>query len=274
MVKTLLLSAATAVIGLVALSAQAPDPNLKFEVASIRLMNEDGNVTGRGGGPNLTTGGSYFNHSGQIYILIQQAYQVPPIRLLGGPAWMRSDSDPYRISAKVPDGVERTPENMRTMIKALLVDRFKLVVHEEEREVPVYALVFARADKAFGPKLRPFPAAHCQATPSDPECASRLGSPSLPTATSRTIRARNTEFERVAPFLTNIVGRPIIDRTELTGRYDWDVTFAPEAAVAAGPSELPSLFTALQEQVGLKLQPERAPMRVVVVDSIARPTEN
>lgn len=268
--QTISLCTAITLGGFTVLSAQAA---LKFEVASIRLLTDNG-----GGGPaavavnSATRPGSYFRHTGSIRLLIQQAYGAPFTQQIGGPEWIREDT--YSINALVPDGVERTPENMSMMVRTLLEDRFKLVVRQEKREVPSFALVFAKADKTFGPKLRPFPAAHCQATPSDPECKRAIGNPNMGTPTLRTVRGRNIEFERFAPWMATVLGRPIVDRTGLTGLYDWDLTYATDAAVAAGTSDAPSLFTAMQEQLGLKLEAERTPMDVVVIVSIERPTEN
>ena len=276
--RTILLFMVTVSGGLTVLSAQTPaptpnpNPHPTFEVASIRRLTDNGGGATAVAAGATTRPGNYFRHTGSIRLLIRQAYGADFTQQIGGPEWIREDS--YSINALVPEGVERTPENMSMMARGLLEDRFKLVVRQEKREVPIYALVFAKADKTLGPKLRPFPAAHCQATPSDPECRTAIGNPTMGTPTLRTMRGRNIAFERFAPWMTNVVGRPIVDRTGLKGLYDWDISYAPDAAVAAGTSEAPSLFTALQEQLGLKLEAERAPMDVVVIASIERPTEN
>jgi uncharacterized protein (TIGR03435 family) len=256
----LLCIAATVSGGLTILSAQAA---LKFEVASIRLLTGNG-AAGPVAAGGATRPGNYFTHAGSIRLLVQQAYGTPFYQQIGGPDWIREDT--YLINALVPDGVERTAENMRVMVRALLEDRFKLVVREEQREVPIYALVLVKADKALGPKLRPFPADQCRATPADPECRSAMSS------MRGTLRGRNAPFERFAPWLEHSVARPVVDRTGLTGPYNWDVSYAEDAA--AGASDLPSFFTALEEQLGLKLEAQRARMPVVVIDSIERPTEN
>ncbi len=245
--------------------AAATPAGLKFEVASIKRLRPSGDSVAAA--VRLGGQGNYFRHTGSIRVLIQQAYQMPFVRQIGGPSWISEDN--YAINAKIPDGVARTPEATRLMLRALLEERFKLVVREEDQELPVYVLVHARADKTIGPRLQPF-TRECPAGTDDPECRSRM------MAGRGVFQMRNAPFERFASLLESPASgsRPVVDRTGITGRYNIDVVFAPDDVVAAGASDLPSLFTALQEQLGLKLEPERLRMPVVVIQSIERPTED
>jgi bla regulator protein blaR1 len=244
-------------------SAAPAVANLRFEVASIRFLPEDRSEAAAPASVlNLAAAGNHFNHAGSIRVLIQQAYQIPFARQVGGPEWIREDN--YRIAAKIPDGVERTPENLRAMLRSLLAERFKLVVRTEEQTIPVYVLMYARDDKKLGPSLSP---ADCPSQPPfSEECRPRMG-------LGRNAYGRNMPFERFAPMTENFLGRPIIDRTGITGPHSWEVgQFGPGGAALS--AEMPSFFTAIQEQLGLKLESQRTPMPVVVIQSIERPTEN
>jgi uncharacterized protein (TIGR03435 family) len=247
-------------------AADAAGAAMRFEVASIKRIEQ---VTDRAVAVRLGGGGegNYFRHTGSIRLLIQQAYQIPFIRQLGGPDWIRQDT--YSINAKIPDEAARTPENTRRMLRALLADRFKLVVREEEQELPIFVLVHARGDRTPGPGLQPF-TKDCPSGNDDPDCRQRM------MASLRGVQVRNGTLERFAELLQSRpgVGRPVVDRTGLTGRFNIDVAYAPDEVAAAGASDLPSLFTALQEQLGLKLEPAREKMPVVVIQRIERPTED
>jgi bla regulator protein BlaR1 len=260
--------------------AASDQPDLKFEVASIKLMRDTDGSAGASARGGFGVTGNYFNFAGSVRNLVQQAYQVPFIRQIGGPEWIGDDSSNYRITAKMPDEVPRTPENTRAMIRALLQDRFKLVTRDEMREMPVYVLVHARSDRTLGRNIAP-PPANCAEIrneaqkngqrPPD-ECTSAIGSP---TGDRNYLRGRNTSLSAFAGRLEGLMRRPVIDRTGLPGTYNFDLNFAnPLSGGTDVNPDLPSIFTALQEQLGLKLESERAPIRVVVIQSIERPTED
>jgi uncharacterized protein (TIGR03435 family) len=245
------------------------DPAVKFEVASIKLIREtdgDGARTAAVGGPGgvPVPAGSYFRFAGAIANLIEQGYGIRRQQLLGGPEWIHEDWNNYRIEATIPDGVARTPENMRAMIRALLDERFKLVAHAEERTLPIYVLVHAREDKTLGPDLKP---SDCpQQPPFSPECAPRMGM-------GRNAYGQNAPFERFAPMMENFLGRPIVDRTGITGPHTWNIgQFGPGGAAVTPDG--PEFMEAIQDRLGLKLESDRAPVSVVVIDSIQRPIEN
>lgn len=225
-----------------------------------------------------------------LRLLLRQAFDVQGFQIVGGPNWL--DSDRFDIVAKTPDGMT-APEQMRPMLRALLADRFKLVAHNETREMPIYSLVLARTDAKLGPALS-VAKVDCEArfnaarrggpppqfpAPGQPmECGFMMG--------GGTMNVGGMPMLELARSLSPLVGRIVIDKTGLKGRYDFQMTFAPEGrGFGPGPGpggvepppvdpNTPSLFTALQEQLGLKLESERGPVDVVVIDRIEQPTED
>ena len=201
-------------------------------------------------------------------LLIAFAYNVPfgfeRIRVVGGPDWLGSDD--YEIQAKIEDSMyaamqkmnsAQQREQVKLMEQSLLADRFKLEVHFETREMPGFALVIAKS----GPKLRPA---------KDGE-SSRLSV----RQNEMTATAISIDQWIHSPF---IGGRVVVDQTGLTGTYDFTLTWS-EQSVASGAgqengADAPSLFTAVQEQLGLKLVPTKVPVQVIIVDSIERPSAN
>jgi uncharacterized protein (TIGR03435 family) len=200
-------------------------------------------------------------------LLIAFAYNVPfgfeRVRVVGGPDWLGSDD--YEIQAKIEDSVyaamqkmdpAQQQEQVSLMEQSLLADRFKLKVHFETREMPVFALVIAKG----GPKLTPA---------KDGESTRLSVHQNEMTATAITL-----DQWTHSPFLG---GRVIVDQTGLTGAYDFTLTWEQSVASGAGQeggTDAPSLFTAVQEQLGLKLVPTKGPVEVIVVDSIERPSAN
>jgi uncharacterized protein (TIGR03435 family) len=141
------------------------------------------------------------------------------------------------------------------MLRNLFADRFKLIAHRELRETPVYALVKARADGGLGPRMRRS-TVDCEAV----RCR-------ISTNSGRIVKTGTTISELMRR-LSPTVGRPLVDHTSLTGAFDLELQWSPDRAdVAAGPS----VFTALEEQLGLKLDARRAPVEVFVIDRLERP---
>ena len=221
-----------------------------------------------------------------LKLLIETAYGVEGFQLFGGPGWIETAR--YNIEAKPDSPVG--PNEWKEMLKSLLADRFKLAFHRETRELPVYALVLARKDGKLGPGMVESKEGSCIARdPSKPLgppgrgqppfCGNVLGGASLLTATAATP-------DDVAPMLSRIVGRKVIDKTGLTGKYDITLKYTPDenqlammttpGVPPAAPADTsgPSLFTALQEQLGLKLEPQKAPVEIFVIDRAAKPSEN
>jgi len=192
------------------------------------------------------------------------AYDIQRPYLVGLPGW--AESERFDIVARVSSGgnVEMT------MLRGILEDRFKVAVHRETREMPVYALVLARPDGRLGPQLRRSQVDCLSTTPApappsagdQSKCTPRNG-PGLTVAAGRPISA-------LLFFLVGQVQRAVIDRTGLTGTWDIELQFNPDSP----DDPRPSLFTALQEQLGLRLESSTAPVQVLVVDRIERPTDN
>jgi uncharacterized protein (TIGR03435 family) len=263
------------------LQAQAPpaaDPSHPaFEVASIKRNvsgSDNASVRAQPGGRVAVTNNSLRN-------IIRNAYGVQNFQIVGGPDWINSDR--WDIVAKAEG--DTPPPQMLLMVRTLLAERFKLVVHIEMRDTPVFALVIARSDGQLGPQLRRSTVdcatliaaaqARKEAPPNTingrPSCGTRI--------TAGTMMTTATTMADVARNLSPIAGRSVVDKTGLTGGFDLDLSWAPEpqpsADAAARPaSDLPSLFTAVQEQLGLKLDSQRAPIETLVIDSAERPTED
>jgi uncharacterized protein (TIGR03435 family) len=222
----------------IAATAQQPS----FEVASVKLSDY------RGGPLRITAG---INPDGIDFsnvtpkMCIQRAYGLRPYQV-NGPAWI--DTERYRIVAKAAGAA---PQNqILLMLQSLLVERFKLVVHRETREMTVYALVVSKN----GPKLK-------EATDEG--------------ATQIAPDGRETVFERVgmgqlAGVIARTLDRPVVDATGLKGLYNFRLAWADDA----DPAEAPSIFTALTEHLGLKLESRKAPVEMLVVDRIEKPSEN
>ena len=224
-----------------------------------------------------------------LRMLLRQAFDVQDFQIVGGPNWIASDR--FDIVAKAPDGMTTGPEQIRPMLRALLADRFKLVTHHETREMAIYSLVLARADGKLGPKLsaakvdcearfsaarRGGPPPECPAPGQPIECGFMMGGGNM--------NVGGMPMLELARALSPMVGRIVIDKTGLKGRYDFQLAFAPEGrGFGPGPAgaepppadpNTPSLFTALQEQLGLKLESERGPVDVVIIDRVELPTED
>ena len=256
------------------LIAQAP---LAFEVASIR-RNAAANQQGGGlAGPQ--PGGRFMAIGATLRRLVAGAYD--DLQIVGGPSWL--DHDRFDINARASGEVP--PTDMRQMLRSLLADRFRLVVHTESREQPIYVLSPARSDRKPGPKLRE----------SDATCARDArnfvpGGPGGPPACgdfrmgARSLVARGMVMPTFAQLMRARVGRHVVDRTGLQGTYDIEIEWSSDLGLqqappgSAGATELTpeglSLFTALQEQLGLRLQPDRGPVDVIVIDSAEPPTPN
>jgi uncharacterized protein (TIGR03435 family) len=256
-----------------------------FEVAAIKLntSNEAGSrvmasPNGRLQAVNVT-----------LKTLVRNAYRVRETQISGGPDWL--DSARFDVEAKGPDQAMTTPDQVAAMMRQLIADRFRLEARIESREVPVYALVRARNNGTLGPQLktanvdcagliaRGVPP-QLPAGGGVPSCSIRLG--------FGTVVARSASLSQLGNALSQTLGRNVIDRTGLTGLFDIDLTWTPDQLpprAAGTPADQPlrvngadvdpngpSLFAALQEQLGLKLDSQRAPVDVLVITSATKPT--
>ena len=237
--------------------------SLKFEVTSVKPNGT--------GSRNVTTdfspGGRMTATNVTLRELVLWVYAVQPFQIAAGPGWQ--DTDRFDIAA-TPAGAPASADDVTAMARALLADRFKLIVHTESREQPTYGLVMARADGALGSGLAKSDvdcgAARTSAAPR-PECGTQMV-PGL-------MRARGLAISRLAGLLSTTLGRQVIDKTGLEGYFNFQLRWMPIAgAPAVQNDDRPSLFTALQEQLGLKLNADRGQVDTLVIDSAERPTEN
>ena len=239
-----------------------------FDVISIRPNKDNEQMSGNGtfsrrvGSRSLPDGYSASNID--LKSLIANAYGVRPDQISGGPDWI--DSNRYDIEAKVVAANGSTPqpiarEERSLMLRSLLADRFKLAVHNETKEAPIYELVVAKN----GPKLQP-------AKPDQPTRMTMGGSGKA-----------TMEVDQISALIYQLslqVGRPVVDKTGLTGKYDikleWTRDPGPDSEDAASTdaSAGPSIFIAVQEQLGLKLNSTKGPVDTLIIDHSEPPTPN
>jgi bla regulator protein blaR1 len=271
--KSLFCLAGTWLLGVTAF-AQTVTPPLKFEVASVKPA--DPHFSGVSSSRDAGEGLDVRNIS--VRNLITLAYGIRDFQLKGGPGWI--DSESYDVIAKAPGGdAVRSPgtpnaaeepmdqrrtrfERVRERLRSLLADRFGLVVHHETREQPVYLLTVARN----GPKLIPV---------------------SAPTGPPRKEEGRGhsrgfaVPIEMIVVTLSDATHLTVIDKTGLSGRFDYTLNWDPaSASLNANPETSPSdtpgptIFSAVQEQLGLRLEPGKRPGDVIVIDHIDHPSAN
>ena len=201
--------------------------------------------------------------------VIVNAFGVPPFRIVGEPEWISRER--FDIIARIPDA--HADGQVLLMLQGLLTQRFKLKAHRETREQPVYEVVVARADRRLGPRL----------TRSDSDCANNppAAPPSLDSPCAGLfgvgpaggrIVSKGRPLARVLSALSMAVSRTVVDRTGLQGPFDVDLQWSADVGTPVTNSDTPSIFTALQEQLGLRLEPSRAPVDVLVIESVERPT--
>jgi len=242
-----------------------------------------------------------------LRLLVRMAYGVQDFQIDGGPSWQMSQR--FDITAKAEDGAAATMQAMFPMLKTLLADRFKLRVHTETREMAISSLVVARDDGKVGPNLKPTSSDCLNAQAENQKLAEALakGGPGAlagilpkPGETRRCammpsmgpggfgMRADGQPISVIVQLLTQATGRIVTDKTGLTGLYDWEIKFDPQvmiqmasqagvalpAGVTPPQSDSPSLLTALREDLGLKLNSERGPVEMLVIDSAEIPEAN
>ena len=233
----------------------------RFEAASVKA-----NQSGLPGVSVNTAGGRFTATNAPALLLVRLAYAMPENRIVGAPDWLRLER--FDIVATMAGAVSRDEQNR--MLRTLLRERFTLIGRRETRELPIFTLVRTRLDARLQPA-----AADCAAL----MAAMRAGTP-LPPANRILCGSRlrpggvsvggMTMAEVAAEVIGPQVDRPVVDRTGLEGGFDFDLDFAPLGPAAAA-TDAPSIFTALDEQLGLRLEPGRGPVDVLVIDSVARP---
>ena len=274
-----------------------------FEVASVKPSNP--NPSGPlGAAPMVLPAlGRLTAMNVTLRMLVMAAYQKQPFQIVGGPEWQTADK--FDINAKAEDASLST-DQMLGLLQTLLVDRFKLKVHTETRDVPIYALVVSRGDGKLGEKLKPSAdncpdfkiqqqqqletlakggiAALAAMMPKPGESRPCSFAPLPPVPGSIGFKASGQSLSTLTLLLTQFTGRPVVDKTGLSGLYDFEIRIDIQTLMrlyselgvpvppAQGLPEGPSLMTQLQEDLGLKLDSQRGPGEVLVIDSAERPT--
>jgi uncharacterized protein (TIGR03435 family) len=246
--------------------AQVPAAPPTFDVASIRINNTE--TDGHHHIINDPAESHFRTLNLALRDLIQFAYGLPDSQILGGPAWL--DSIMFNIDAKSDPVVdaqlhalptEQARHQKQLMVQALLADRFQLKAHQETRHLPVYALVVAKD----GPKFE----------------ASKINGTTIDIGRTRLhVAGSDDTLSVLARELAQALGRVVLNQTGLSGRYDLTLRWTPDEAPspmlngASDPLAPPGIFTAIQEQLGLKLESKRGPVPVLVIDSVEMPSAN
>jgi uncharacterized protein (TIGR03435 family) len=213
--------------------------------------------------------------------LITLAYRVRDFQITGGPGWLGTDG--WDIEARVEEGSfslpttppdPNTPDPMSIRLQSLLEDRFKLKFHRDTKELPIYELSIAKG----GPKIKlsddqifSIPG-QAGTPPPQPGTVPRGGIRRSPGS----LTAAAVPISTLAWTLAQLLGRPVVDKTGLQGLYDCKLQWAPDSPPAASPNDPggPSIFTAVQEELGLKLDSAKGPVDIIVIDSVQKPSEN
>jgi uncharacterized protein (TIGR03435 family) len=245
-------------------STAAPHPKFDaFEVATIRPADTDA----KGGRYIIMQGTHRFVEKYYtLKLLIAAAYDLNPRTISGGPGWVESDH--FDILAITPGDVQPTHDEQMSMLRSLLSDRFKLTFHREQKAFSIYQLELASS----GPKLKP--------SKEPPDAQPALISTVYPQRI--VLPARNVTMNDLTSLLQRaVLDRPVVNKTGLAGRYDFDLTWAPDETqfggdvpVASADAPSPPLFTAMQEQLGLRLEATRGPVDALVIDTAERPSAN
>jgi uncharacterized protein (TIGR03435 family) len=264
-----------------------------FEITSVKPNNSGGPPRRIG-----TEGNRFIAENAPLILLIQMAYRSPGGGLLrdqviGGPAWI--DTDRFDVEAKIEGDTRAIPTvQVWLMVQSLLEDRFKLKVHRGTRELPIYNLVVARGgvkmklspdqtlpnfdgqpdvDDRFDPSVAP--ARGLMTTTYSPSHETVLWGTAIPISPNLAIqRPHALPPQSLTLLLWGYAGRPVIDKTNLKGLYDFRLQFTPERLPGNPDVSGPSIFTAIQEQLGLRLESTKGPVEVLVIDHVERPSEN
>jgi len=234
-----------------------------FEVATIKRSER----FDEGGGTRWMPGGVLHVTNLSVRSLMLTAYgtsqrSLLPSQIIGTPGWAVSDR--FDITAKVEEALAARPQTewfskLPVLLQSLLDERFKLKVHRETRDLPVYVVRMANQDGRLGPQLHP----------SSVDCEKERGKCFIRFLPGH-VTGVAVNADTIAQLATSSLGRVVLDRTGLRGLYDFDLEWSPDQT----SPDKPSVFAAVQEQLGLKIDSDRAPVEVVVIDHIERPTED
>jgi len=276
-------------------SETSPSTTPSFEVASIKPDKSGGRNVGLGMAP----GGRFTANNVTLKLLMQEAYGVKDSQISGGPAWINSEK--FDIEAKPEESFgkemeklspEQRKDQLMLMIQSLLVDRFKLTLGHETKEQPVYVLLVGNNGPKFHETNIALPDLPSQ-NPSEPQDRPPLNGPRIQMRKGQ-INVDGTPLDMFANALSQQLGHIVLDKTGLKGRYDFTLQWTPDEnenqafegpgnggagkppADAAPPPDAsgPSIFTALEEQLGLKLESQKGPVEILVIDHVEKPSEN
>ena len=256
--------------------SDADDPKFAkfvYEVVSIKPYKEDPNAKSRWMGTQDSPD-SFTLHNAPLSIIIAQAYRTEHSKLGGAPDWLNNER--YEVEAKmepeVADALQKlSPQDKKLarqhMLRALAKEYLKVTIHMEATEVSIFDLVVGKN----GSKLK-------ASDPNAPEGGLRVSG----TGGATQWEGKSTMVSSMMGQLSYVMGRPVYDKTGLTGRYDFTLKYAPDRTAAAGPGtendaptvDAPSITTAFEEQLGLKLVSGKGPMDVIVIDHVERPSVN
>ena len=245
-----------------AATMQSPPAGTEFDVAAIHAHNPQPHERSH----IIDSSGRFTTINVDLKTIIQWAYDLPQSRIVGGPSWLGSAR--WDIEAKADNALDMQKDydptaarqQKRQMVQALLAERFHLAVHRETRELPIYDLVVAKD----GPKFTSTKADGSRFDRSNGRIA---------------VEGGDNTVQVLAEQLAETLGRVVVDKTGVEGRYKIALTWTPDDR-AAPPSSAtaddsgPSIFTALQEQLGLKLESDKGPVEVLIVDNAEMPSEN
>jgi uncharacterized protein (TIGR03435 family) len=253
----------------IALFAQTPvtGPAFNaFEVATIKPTS----ANSRGRYIRMQSVNRFYAQGFSLQALVAAAYSLSPRAISGGPPW--TDSDLFDILASTPGNVQPNLEEQMAMLRKLLTDRFQLNFHREPKELPIFAITVAKG----GPKLKP-----SGAPPGTlPELINTIY-PEERGGVHVELPARNATILQFAAMMQRtVLDRAVVDQTGLSGTYDFDLEWTPDENQFGGslprsvePTK-PSLFAAMQEQLGLRLEATKGPVQALVIDRVERPSEN
>jgi uncharacterized protein (TIGR03435 family) len=238
----------------------------EFEVATIKPAD----INSPGRWIRMQSANRFYAKNHTLKTLIQAAYNLTPRAVSGGPSWV--DSDRYEILAKTPGNVRPTLDEQMSMLRKLLADRFKLTFHREQKEFSIYALTVAKTGSRL--KESTF---DLDAVPEGPPLLAFVIAPDTVRLPARSV----TMPELASVFQRAALDRPVVDHTGLSGRYDFDLEWTPDESQFPGigfkgtpESTKPDLFTAIQQQLGLRLEATKGPIDTLVIDQAERPSAN
>jgi uncharacterized protein (TIGR03435 family) len=269
-----ILTFSTATLSLLVIGYASGQPTPKFEVASVKA-NKSGNQLQ---GIAVPGGGRFTATNVPLRSLITAAYRLQDYQLLDLPAW--ASSERYDIAAKTEENIGGA--SIWPLVRTLLEDRFQLNSHTETRDFPLYALVVSKPGRLAESERSCAPPP--PGPPSPPEagklaCGGMFMFPNG--ANGIRINGAKAPIEPLLGLLSRLTGRPVLNKTGLAGKYDIDLQFAADPNQSVAAQEAPpadangsSLFTALQDQLGLKLESQKGPVEVLIVDHVERPSEN